>query len=114
VCGTLYGDPAQLREILPVGGTRPIKVDVRLVAATNVNLRGEVAAGRFREDLYFRLNVYPIHLPPLRERRDDIPLLLGYFLYQYSLRHERSVRGFTWRPLPTPGAIWRGRRGCLD
>jgi two-component system, NtrC family, response regulator HydG len=78
-----------------VGGTKPIKVDVRVVAATNLNLREEVAAGRFREDLYFRLNVYPIHLPPLRERRDDIPLLLSYFLYQYSQRHGRRVRGFT-------------------
>ena len=78
-----------------VGGTRPIKVDVRLVAATNIDLRQAVKAGHFREDLYFRLNVYPIHLPPLRERRDDIPLLLSYFLYQYSLRHGRSVKGFT-------------------
>lgn len=78
-----------------VGGTKPIKVDVRVVAATNVNLREQVEAGLFREDLYFRLNVYPIHLPPLRERRDDIPLLLSYFLYQYSRRHGRSVRGFT-------------------
>jgi transcriptional regulator with GAF, ATPase, and Fis domain len=82
-----------------VGGTKEIKADVRVVAATNLNLREEVAAGRFREDLYFRLNVYPIHLPPLRERRDDIPLLLSYFLYQYSQRHERSVRGFTPRAL---------------
>jgi transcriptional regulator with GAF, ATPase, and Fis domain len=80
-----------------VGGTKSIKVDVRLVAATNVNLREEVEAGQFREDLYFRLNVYPIHLPPLRERRDDIPLLLSYFLYQYSQRHGRKVRGFTQR-----------------
>jgi DNA-binding NtrC family response regulator len=80
-----------------VGGTKPIKVDVRVVAATNVNLREEVEAGQFREDLYFRLNVYPIHLPPLRERRDDIPLLLSYFLYQYSRRHSRQVRGFTQR-----------------
>ncbi|MEJ2455424.1 MAG: sigma 54-interacting transcriptional regulator, partial [Candidatus Thiodiazotropha sp.] len=94
-----------------VGGTKPIKVDVRVVAATNLNLREEVAAGRFREDLYFRLNVYPIHLPPLRERRDDIPLLLSYFLYQYSQRHERSVRGFTPRAVrvllsyPYPGNI---------
>jgi two-component system, NtrC family, response regulator HydG len=80
-----------------VGGTKTIKIDVRLVAATNVNLREEVEAGRFREDLYFRLNVYPIHLPPLRERRDDIPLLLSYFLYQYSTRHDRIVRGFTSR-----------------
>jgi len=78
-----------------VGGTKPIKVDVRLVAATNVDLREEVKTGRFREDLYFRLNVYPIHLPPLRERRDDIPLLLSYFLYQYSRRHDRNVKGFT-------------------
>lgn len=78
-----------------VGGTKPIKVDVRLVAATNVNLHAEVKAERFREDLYFRLNVYPIHLPPLRERRDDIPLLLSYFLQQYSQRHGRNVKGFT-------------------
>ncbi len=78
-----------------VGGTKPIKVDVRLVAATNVNLQSEVQAERFREDLYFRLNVYPIHLPPLRERRDDIPLLLSYFLHHYSQRHGRKVRGFT-------------------
>ncbi|MEJ2590574.1 MAG: sigma 54-interacting transcriptional regulator [Candidatus Thiodiazotropha sp.] len=78
-----------------VGGTKTINVDVRVVAATNVNLREEVEAGRFREDLYFRLNVYPIHLPPLRERRDDIPLLLSYFLYHYSQRHGRNLRGFT-------------------
>jgi two-component system, NtrC family, response regulator HydG len=78
-----------------VGGTKPIKVDVRLVAATNVNLQSEVQAERFREDLYFRLNVYPINLPPLRERRDDIPLLLSYFLHHYSQRHGRKVRGFT-------------------
>jgi DNA-binding NtrC family response regulator len=77
------------------GGTKPTSVDVRLVAATNVNLKEAVEAGQFREDLYFRLNVYPIHLPPLRERRDDIPLLLSYFLYQYSQRHGRKVRGFT-------------------
>jgi DNA-binding NtrC family response regulator len=80
-----------------VGGTREIRVDVRVVAATNVNLSEEVEQGRFREDLYFRLNVYPIALPPLRERRDDIPLLLSYFLNQYSQRHERTVRGFTHR-----------------
>ncbi len=78
-----------------VGGTKPIKVDVRLVAATNVNLYEEVQADRFREDLYFRLNVYPIHLPPLRERRDDIPLLLSYFLHHYSQRHGRNVKGFS-------------------
>jgi len=78
-----------------VGGTSLISVDVRVVAATNVELRDAVAKGEFREDLFFRLNVFPILLPPLRERRDDIPLLLSHFLEHYNQRHERSVRGFT-------------------
>ena len=78
-----------------VGGTRTIEVDVRLVAATNVDLQEEARQGRFREDLFFRLNVYPIHLPPLRERRDDIPLLLSYFLRRYCQRHGRELAGFT-------------------
>lgn len=84
-------------EIERVGGTRPIKVDVRVVAATNVDLQAEVKAGRFREDLYFRLAVFPIHLPPLRERRDDIPLLMNYFMHRYSRLHGREVLGFTTR-----------------
>jgi len=78
-----------------VGGVKEVKVDVRLVAATNVDLEEECRQGRFREDLFFRLNVYPIHLPPLRERRDDIPLLLGYFLRRYCQRHGRQLSGFT-------------------
>jgi Transcriptional regulator containing PAS, AAA-type ATPase, and DNA-binding domains len=78
-----------------VGGTKPISVDVRVVAATNIDLQEAVSQGHFRDDLFFRLNVYPIHLPPLRERRDDIPLLLGYFLRRYNLRHDRQVAGFT-------------------
>ena len=82
-------------EIERVGGTRPIKVDVRVVTATNVDLQAEVKAGRFREDLYFRLAVFPIHLPPLRERRDDIPLLMNYFMHRYSRLHGREVLGFT-------------------
>jgi transcriptional regulator with GAF, ATPase, and Fis domain len=82
-------------EIERVGGTQPIKVDVRVVAATNVDLLAEVKAGRFREDLYFRLAVFPIHLPPLRERREDIPLLMNFFLHRYSRLHGRSVRGYT-------------------
>jgi two-component system nitrogen regulation response regulator NtrX len=67
-------------EIERVGGSEVISVDVRILAATNKELRGEVAAGRFREDLFFRLNVIPLHLPPLRERRDDVPLLVDHFL----------------------------------
>jgi DNA-binding NtrC family response regulator len=70
----------QEREIIPVGGTQPIKIDCRLVAATNADLEREVAEGRFRADLFYRLNVIPIKLPPLRHRRDDIPLLVDHFM----------------------------------
>uniref|UniRef100_A0A832I9I9 Sigma-54-dependent Fis family transcriptional regulator n=1 Tax=Eiseniibacteriota bacterium TaxID=2212470 RepID=A0A832I9I9_UNCEI len=74
----------QEREIIPVGGTQPIKIDCRLVAATNADLEREVAEGRFRADLFYRLNVIPIKLPPLRLRRDDIPLLVDHFLKRYA------------------------------
>ncbi|MBP5059221.1 sigma-54-dependent Fis family transcriptional regulator [Pseudomonas chlororaphis] len=84
-------------EIERVGGTAPIRVDVRVIAATNLDLRREVEAGRFREDLFYRLNVFPIHLPPLRERREDIPLLMSYFLRHFSLRHGRHLAGFSTR-----------------
>lgn len=85
----------QERRIERVGGTKVVDVDVRVVAATNVDLRDEVAAGRFREDLFFRLNVFPITLPPLRDRRDDIPLLMEAFLKRYCDLHQRDVPGFT-------------------
>jgi len=74
----------QEREIIPVGGTQPIKIDCRLVAATNADLEKEVAEGRFRADLFYRLNVIPIKLPPLRHRRDDIPLLIDHFLKRHA------------------------------
>src|SRR5213594_2487098 len=73
----------QEREIIPVGGTQPIKIDCRLVAATNADLEKEVAEGRFRADLFYRLNVIPIKLPPLRQRRDDIPLMVDHFLKRH-------------------------------
>jgi two-component system, NtrC family, response regulator HydG len=85
----------QERVVERVGGQKMIAVDVRVVAATNVDLRDEVAAGRFREDLFFRLNVFPIGLPPLKERRDDIPLLMEAFLRRYCEAHQREVPGFT-------------------
>ncbi|MCU1717948.1 sigma-54-dependent Fis family transcriptional regulator [Pseudomonas sp. 5P_3.1_Bac2] len=84
-------------EIERVGGNAAIKVDVRVIAATHANLRAEVAAGRFREDLYYRLNVYPIHLPPLRERREDIQPLMNHFLQRFTRRYERNIPGFTTR-----------------
>jgi transcriptional regulator with GAF, ATPase, and Fis domain len=84
-------------EVERVGGTRALHVDVRVVAATNVDLQAEVKGGRFREDLFFRLNVFPIHLPPLRERRDDIPLLMNHFLRREAARHGRRIPGFTAR-----------------
>ncbi len=74
----------QEQEIQRVGGTRTIKVDVRVIAASNKILEDEIKAGRFREDLYYRLNVIPIEVPPLRERREDIPLLVDYFLKEYT------------------------------
>ncbi len=85
----------QEREIRRVGGTRPIKIDVRVVAATNRDLRAMVGDGRFRDDLYYRINVLSIDVPPLRERRDDIPVLISFFLKKHTRNTSRLVRGLT-------------------
>jgi DNA-binding NtrC family response regulator len=82
----------QEKEVLRVGGTRPIKVDVRVLAATNRDLEAMVKDGRFREDLYYRLNVIPINIPPLRQRRDDLQLLTDHFLRKHSANLARSIK----------------------
>src|SRR5690606_1173954 len=81
------------REFRRVGGEDPIRVDVRVIAATNQSLRDEVQLGEFRRDLYHRLNVLLIELPPLRERREDIPLLIDKFIREFSQQHDRPFRG---------------------
>ena len=87
-----------------VGGAADIRVDVRVVAATNRHLQDEVRAGRFREDLYYRLNVLPIVLPPLRDRVDDIPVLVDFYLESYAREFKKHVDGVT------PGAMKRLQR----
>jgi DNA-binding NtrC family response regulator len=82
----------QEREIRPVGASREKKVDVRVIAATNRDLQKMVEEGKFREDLWFRLNVVRLDLPPLRERRIDVPLLAHFFLHKYNERYNRDVR----------------------
>lgn len=85
----------QEREFERVGGVKSIKADVRIIAATNKDLDVEVKEGRFREDLYYRLNVIPINLPPLRDRKEDIPLLAKYFIDKYSVEKTGRIREFS-------------------
>ncbi len=85
----------QEREFERVGGSEPIRVNVRVVAATNRNLEAVVADGAFRPDLFYRLNVFPLEVPPLRERRTDIPLLVEYFVHRYGKRSGKRIRGIS-------------------
>src|SRR5262249_61523933 len=85
----------QERVLRRVGGTRDIKVDLRIIAATNRPLETRVKEGQFREDLFYRLNVIPIHIPPLRERRDDIMPLARHFVIDANTRFHKSIKGFS-------------------
>ena len=89
----------QEREIVRVGGEEVIKIDVRVIAATNKELLREIQAGRFREDLYYRLNVVTLHVPPLRERREDIPLIAQHFLTLFAEKNHKNIKGFTPRAM---------------
>ena len=83
----------QEKEFKRVGGVKDIKVDVRVIAATNKNLRELIAEGKFREDLYYRLNVIPVELPPLRERKEDIQLLANHFIGKYNVINKKDIKG---------------------
>ena len=85
----------QQREVTPIGGTKATAIDIRLIAATNRSLEKMVAAGDFRDDLYFRLNIIPIDLPPLRDRSGDVPLLIGYFLKNFAEEIGKEIKGLS-------------------
>jgi two-component system response regulator HydG len=99
----------QAREFEPLGGTRTLKVDVRIIAATNRHLEAMVREGRFRDDLFYRLNVFPIVLPPLRERLEDLPLLADHFLRTYSAKNRKAIKSLAPEVLQAfQGYPWRG------
>jgi transcriptional regulator with PAS, ATPase and Fis domain len=85
----------QEREFTPLGATESKKVEVRIIAATNLDLKHEMESKNFREDLYYRLNVISIHLPPLRERQDDVPLLAGFFIRKYAAENKTTISGIS-------------------
>ncbi|MBW6486117.1 MAG: sigma-54 dependent transcriptional regulator [Syntrophobacterales bacterium] len=109
----------QEKEFQPLGGNRTVKVDIRVIAATNRDLEAEVKSGRFREDLYYRLNVVPIMLPPLRERKEDIPPLAEHFLSLYSSKSGKALKGIAGKAMDLlvrydwPGNI-RELENCIE
>jgi two-component system response regulator GlrR len=99
----------QERQVRPVGATQSVDVDVRVISATHRDLGGEITAGRFREDLYYRLNVVTLELPVLSARREDIPLLAAHFLKQFAAHYGKQVHGFAPAAMPLLlGAPWPG------
>jgi len=99
----------QDRRFMHLGGVQEVQVDVRIIAATNIDLRQSVREGRFREDLFYRLNVITIELPPLRQRKEDIPLLVDFFLKKYAEENDRPVRNITPEALrPLMSYSWPG------
>jgi transcriptional regulator with PAS, ATPase and Fis domain len=103
------------KEVLPVGANEPVQVEARVLAATNKDLLKEVEAGRFREDLYYRLNVVRIHVPPLRERREDIPALVEYLLARHARTLGKRITGVTHQAMQLLRACrWRGNVRELD
>src|SRR5206468_3661535 len=99
----------QQREVERLGGTRTIPVDVRVIAATNIDLRQAVRMRTFRDDLFYRLNVVPVSVPPLRERKEDIPLLVDHFVKKYSREFNKDVRDVSPSALPALQAYdWPG------
>jgi transcriptional regulator with PAS, ATPase and Fis domain len=109
----------ETKEFVPVGGTQPHKVDVRIIAATNRNLEEEVEEGRFRDDLYYRLKVILLELPPLRNRKTDIPALVKYFIDEFSKEYNKKSPTITKRAMVRlldyhwPGNI-RQIRNCIE
>ncbi|HZD41748.1 MAG TPA: sigma-54 dependent transcriptional regulator, partial [Terriglobales bacterium] len=89
----------QERQFYPIGSEKPVMVNVRIIVATNKNLEEEVARGAFREDLFYRLHVIPIHLPPLRERKEDIPYLADHFLKKIGQQMKKEIKGVTPRAM---------------
>jgi len=105
----------ELKEVMPVGSTSPARVEVRIIAATNRVLKDEVLRGTFREDLYYRLNVLEIHVPPLRERREDIPLLVEYFVARHNRDLKKAFKGVDNATMKTLLAFpWKGNVRELD
>ncbi|MEE9172754.1 MAG: sigma-54 dependent transcriptional regulator, partial [candidate division NC10 bacterium] len=109
----------QNREFRRVGSSHSTRVDVRIIAATNQDLKTQVTAGRFREDLFYRLDVISITLPPLRQRKEDIPLLVDHFVHQFNQQSDKKIRGVTGRTLRLllqydwPGNV-RELQNCIE